>query len=82
LGNVSGHDTLLAADGSTISANYTGTYTPLATGQIRFDLSVTWHTGTGRLTGATGQSNLVAFLDGLAPGAAFRYESLGNLVLP
>jgi hypothetical protein len=81
IGNVSGTDALLAADGSTLQANYTGTYTPLSTGQIRFDLSVTWHTGTGRLAGAVGQSNLVAILDGLAPGAAFRYESLGSITL-
>jgi hypothetical protein len=82
LGNVSGTDLLTTSDGATILAAFAGTYTPLATGQIRFDLSVTWHTGTGRLAGATGQSSLVAFLDGLAPGATFHYESLGTLVTP
>lgn len=83
IGNIfNGHDDVTAADGSTIEGSYSGTYTPLASGQLRFDVTVTWSNGTGRFTGVTGQSNVVAFVDAVAPGAAFQYVGLGNLVLP
>ena len=83
LGNVlNGHDTVTTADGATIAADFAGTYTPQIDGSIRFDLVVAWGSGTGRLTGVTGQSTLVAYLDTLAPGAAFRYTSIGNLDFP
>ena len=82
-GNIqNGEDTIVTADGATIRAAYSGTFTPLPSGQIRFNVSATWHSGTGRLAGATGHSDVVAFVDGVFPGAAFQYEALGNLVFP
>jgi hypothetical protein len=83
LGNLlNGHDFVIAADGSTIEGSYSGTFTPLPTGQIRFNVTVVWSNGTGRFAGVTGQSDVVAFADGVAPGAAFHYEALGNLIFP
>ena len=83
VGNVSnGHFTTTTRDGATISGTFSGTYTPLPTGKIRFDLNVAYLSGTGRLAGVTGQADVVAELDGVAPGAALEYEGIGSLVLP
>ena len=83
LGNVlNGHDFVIAADGSTIEGFFAGTFAPLPSGQIRFDVTVVWQNGTGRFAGVTGQSNVVAFADGVAPGAAFQYTGLGSLDFP
>ena len=79
---LNGHDFVIAADGSTIEGSYSGTFTPLPSGQIRFDVTVVWSNGTGRFAGVTGQSDVVAFADGVAPGAAFQYTGLGNLDFP
>jgi hypothetical protein len=73
---------ITAADGSTISGTYSGTYTPLSSGKIQFNLSVIYVQGTRRLTGVTGQANVIAVLDDLAPGSAFQYEGFGTLVVP
>ena len=82
-GNVlNGAITLTSRDGSTISGSFAGTYAPLETGQVRFEVIVTWLAGTGRLEGVTGDAAVVAVVDGVAPGAAFRAQGFGNLVLP
>jgi hypothetical protein len=82
-GNVfGGVFTTTAADGSTISGIYAGTYTPLADGKVRFDVHVHWLEGTGRLAGVTGEADTVAILDGVAPGAAFEYVTRGTLTFP
>lgn len=82
-GNVSnGVFTYTAADGSTLSGTYSGTYTPLPTGDIRFNVNVDYVQGTGRLAGVTGDAQLVATLSGVALGAAFTYETRGSLVFP
>ena len=72
----------VAADGSTISGTYEGTYTVLDNGQIQFDVRVLWLEGTGRLEGVTGEADTVAILDGLAAGAAFTYDTEGTLTFP
>ena len=77
-----GQFVITAADGSTISGTYSGTYTPLASGKIQFNVTATYTLGTGRLAGVTGHSNIVAVLDELALGAALQYAGLGTLVLP
>jgi hypothetical protein len=83
LGNLfNGQFVSTLSDGSTIEGVLSGTYTPLPTGQIRFDVAVTFLNGTGRLVGVTGQADVVAVLDGVAPGAAFEYEGIGNLLVP
>ena len=82
-GNIfNGHFTTTASDGATVSGVYSGTFAPQPSGKIQFNLTVTWLEGTGRLTGATGQLNVVALLDAVAPGATFEYEGLGSVVLP
>lgn len=69
-------------DGATIAGRFSGTYAPLPSGQLRFDVTVTWSDGTGRLAGVTGQGNVVALIDGVAPGAGFQAQGLGNFLLP
>ena len=82
-GNVTdGVFTTTAADGSTISGVYKGTYTPLNDGRVRFNVRVLWLTGTGRLAGVTGEADVVAILDGVATGAAFQYVTEGTLTFP
>jgi hypothetical protein len=82
-GNVkNGEFTTVAADGATISGDYSGTYTVLADGRIRFDVHVHWTQGTGRLAGVTGEADTTAFLTGLQEGATFTYDTLGTLTFP
>lgn len=82
-GNVlNGQFTTTAADGSTLSGVYQGTYTPLPDGTVRFDVHVAWLVGTDRLAGVTGQADVVAFLDAVAPGASFEYFTRGFLTFP
>jgi hypothetical protein len=83
LGNVfNGQFTQVAADGSTLSGTHSGTYAPVPSGQIRFDVDLVWVSGTGRFAGATGQGDLVAFLAAPVPGGTLSYEATGSLVLP
>ena len=82
LGHVlNGQLALITADGATIQGSYSGTYTPQASGQIVFEVSVTWFNGTGRLSGVTGQAEVTALVDGVAPGAALSAQGFGSLVL-
>lgn len=82
-GNIlNGEFTITAADGSTTSGTYSGTYSPLPSGQIRFEVVALWLEGTGRFEGVTGQGTVVAIVDGVAPGAALEYETIGTLVMP
>jgi hypothetical protein len=62
-----GKFTSTAADGSTITGSYLGTYAILAGNIVRFDVTPIWKEGTGRLAGITGQGTAVAFLN-LATG--------------
>jgi hypothetical protein len=83
LGNVFGGQLLTTtADGATIQGSISGTYAPLSSGQIQFNLQVTWYSGTGRLAGVTGQADVLAIAEGVAPGAAFQELAFGTLVLP
>lgn len=82
-GNVlNGQFTTTAADGSTLSGVYSGTYTPLPDGRFRFDVHASWLVGTGRLEGVTGEGDVVALLQGVAPGDAFEYVTRGFLDFP
>ncbi len=82
-GNVfNGKFTSTAADGSTLSGIYSGTYTPLPDDTFSFDVHALWLEGTGRLEDVTGEANVVATLDGLAPGSAVEYFTDGFLVFP
>jgi hypothetical protein len=72
--------TSTAADGSTISGTYSGTYTLLGNNQIRFNVTAYWLTGTGRLAGITGQAPVVALMN--ATTGAFHYEDSGYWTFP
>src|SRR5262245_52924431 len=65
--------TSTAADGSTISGTYSGTYEILGDGTARFDVTAVWVSGTGRFAGVTGQGPVVANMD-LATGA-FHFDT-------
>ena len=83
LGNVfNGEFTTTAADGSTISGIHSGTYAPLPSGKIQFNVHVSWLEGTGRLAGVTGEGDVTAVLDAAEPGAAFEYVTRGTLSFP
>ena len=83
LGNIlNGEFTSTAADGSTLSGIYSGTYTPLPDGTFSFDVHALWLEGTGRLEGVTGEGDVIATLAGLAPGSAIEYFTDGFLVFP
>lgn len=81
-GVVFGGDTSTTKDGATIKSEFIGTYEFLESGKIRFRVAVRWGEGTGRLAGVTGEGEVVALLDGLAPGSAFAYDTVGALTFP
>jgi hypothetical protein len=78
-GLVFGGDTTTTRDGATIKSQFAGVYTVLESGQIEFRVTARWGDGTGRLAGVTGEGEVVALLNGLAPGSAFTYETIGKL---
>jgi hypothetical protein len=72
--------TSTAADGSTITGTYSGTYTLLGNNQIRFDVTALWLSGTGRLAGVTGKAPVVALMN--ATTGAFHYDDSGYWTYP
>ena len=78
-GLVSGDDTTTTRDGATIKSHFAGVYTVLDSGKIEFRVTARWGEGTGRLAGVTGEAEVVALLEGLAPGSAFSYDTVGTL---
>jgi len=78
-GLVSGGDTSTTRDGATIKSEFAGVYEVLDSGKIKFHVFARWGDGTGRLAGVTGEAEVVAVLDGLAPGSAFFYDTIGTL---
>lgn len=81
-GLVFGGDTSTTLDGATIKTKFEGAYQVLATGQIQFRVMARWGEGTGRLAGVTGEGVVVALLNGLTPGSAFAYDTVGTLTFP
>src|SRR5262245_18957054 len=63
-GSLSGEFTVTAADGSTISGTYDGSFAPIGGGFFQFEVTVQWLSGTGRLEGVTGTGTATAILDG------------------
>ena len=78
-GLVRGGDTSTTKSGATIKSEFAGVYAVLDSGKIEFRVTAHWGNGTGRLAGVTGQAEVVALLDGLAPGSAFLYDTIGTL---
>jgi hypothetical protein len=74
-----GYFTSTAADGSTISGNYAGTYQIIGN-QVRYNVTANWVTGTGRLAGVTGTASVVALLN--ATTGTFHYDDVGTWTLP
>ncbi len=79
-GTLVGVFTSTAADGSTISGTYSGTFQPVGGGVFRFDVIAEWLVGTGRLEGVTGIAEVTAFLDGST--GAVEYVTDGEWTLP
>jgi hypothetical protein len=77
---LNGRFTSTAADGSTISGVYFGTFTPIGGTRVRFNVTAVYQTGTGRLAGVTGRGAVVAVLD-LSTGL-FHYDTLGTWTFP
>jgi len=72
--------TSVAADGSTISGVYAGTFALLPNNKVQFNVNVQWLKGTGRLTGVTGQASVVAVID--LPTLTYHYDTVGTWTLP
>jgi hypothetical protein len=77
---LNGRFTSTAADGSTITGSYSGTYTLLANNMVRYNVTPIWEEGTGRLAGITGEGTAVAVLN-LATGA-FHVDTVAVWKLP
>jgi hypothetical protein len=72
--------TSVAADGATITGVYSGTYTNLPNNTVRFDVTVFWQQGTGRLVGVTGQAAVVALVN--LNNNTYHYDTLGTWTFP
>ena len=81
-GTILGGDTSTTRDGATIKSEFAGVYQVLASGKIEFRVIAHWGQGTGRLAGVTGEAEIVAVLDGVTPGSAFFYDTIGTLTFP
>ena len=79
-GMVSGVLFVTAADGSTISHTYVGSFAPVDATTFEFNVVQTWGDGTGRLEGVTGQADATALLDAVT--GAFPAIADGVWVLP
>jgi hypothetical protein len=72
--------TSTAADGSTISGTYSGTYQLLANNMVEYHVTPIWVQGTGRLAGITGQGDVVALLNGTT--GTFHFDTDATWQLP
>jgi hypothetical protein len=72
--------TSTAADGSTISGTYSGTYTSLADGTVEYHVTPIWVQGTGRFAGVTGQGDVIAVLNGTT--GTFHFDTVATWSLP
>jgi hypothetical protein len=79
---LNGRFTTTTADGATISGSYSGSFEVLASGQAVFNVRVLWEEGTGRLAGVTGEGDVVAVLETVAPGGSLRYVTDATLTFP
>jgi hypothetical protein len=79
---LNGFFTTTAADGSTISGIYFGSYTVNDDGTVTFDVTALWLEGTGRFEGVTGEARVIAHLEGVFEGARYEYVTKGTLTFP
>ncbi len=80
-GSVLGEFTTTTPDGSTITGTYAGTFRRVE-GVVRFDLTVLFGEGTGRLDGVTGEAVTSVIATGASPGNPFTWTSEGFLTFP
>ena len=77
-----GEFTSVAADGSTTSGIYSGSFTINGDGTVSYHVTAIWLGGTGRLEGVTGIAEVVAEASGVTPGSTFKYVDEGVWYLP
>jgi hypothetical protein len=77
-----GEFTSVAADGSTISGIYFGSFTLNPDGSATYKVTALWLEGTGRLEGVTGSADVVAVVSGTTAGSTYRYTDEGTWILP
>jgi len=74
-----GASTKTAADGSTLSGNYSGTWGFISATEVEFHLTFHFTHGTGRFASATGVVEVFAVMDFVT--GQFYYEKAGTLNL-
>ncbi len=79
---LNGQFTSVAADGSTISGTYAGTFREIAPNVVQFNVRVLYLRGTRRLAGVTGVADTVAVLNGVSTGSTFTYTTNGFFRMP
>jgi hypothetical protein len=80
-GDVWGLFEVVAADGSTVSGSYVGSFAPIpGAPDVEFVIEVTWESGAGRLRGVSGGCAVVAVVAGLTGVLTYDYE--GVWILP
>lgn len=77
-----GEFTSVAADGSTASGVYSGSFTINADGTVSYFVSAIWLGGTGRFEGLFGIADVEALATGVEPGSTFEYVTDGAWLLP
>jgi len=71
-----------AADGSTASGIYFGSFTINADGTVDYEVTAIYLSGTGRFQGLDGVASVAAHATGAAPGSTFHFDADGHLDLP
>jgi hypothetical protein len=79
-GTLFGSYTHTAADGSTATGVFAGTFGPIGGGLVGFTVDAEWIDGTGRLDGLTGTALATAVLDPAT--GIFHAEAKGTWILP
>ena len=74
--------TSTAADGSTASGIYFGSFTLNPDGTVSYQVTAIWLEGTGRFAGLHGIADVVAEATGVTPGSTFLYVDEGVWDLP
>ena len=74
-----GASTKTAADGSTLSGSYSGTWGFVSATEVEFHLTFHFTHGTGRFASATGVVEVFAIMDFIT--GEFNYEKAGPLKL-
>jgi hypothetical protein len=74
--------TSTAADGSTVSGIFYGTFALNGDGSADYSVTAIWLSGTGRFEGLTGIADVAAHATGVTAGSTFRFVTDGVWNLP